>query len=90
MYLSFPYIYLLLSISTKRFIHIFFPALADALPLIGISPIYHMRDVRKNGHQDAWNTLLSAKKEGKPISTEDFDAILGSYAVYLLLPFPIF
>jgi len=55
-------------------------SLADALPLLGIAPIYHMRDVRKNSHQDAWDTLLSAKKAGKPITTEDFDAILGPYA----------
>jgi hypothetical protein len=67
----------------------FITALADALPLLGINPVYHMRDVRRNGHNEAWRILLQRKLDGHPITVEDFDAILGSYAVHPLpLSFP--
>jgi len=55
-------------------------SLSEALPLLGISPVYHMKDVRKNSHTDLWSSLFEAKQAGKPISTEQFDEILGSWA----------
>ncbi|PMD31541.1 hypothetical protein L207DRAFT_442099 [Hyaloscypha variabilis F] len=55
-------------------------SLADALPILGIKPIYHMRDVRKNEHNAAWQALLERKLAGDKITTEDFDAILGNFA----------
>ena len=43
-----------------------------------------MRDVRKNEHNAAWQALLERKLAGDKITTEDFDAILGNFAVHPL------
>jgi hypothetical protein len=58
-------------------------ALADALIEVGISPIYHMREVGKNKHQAFWIEALEAKYEGKgqPYGREQFDKILGDFEV---------
>lgn len=69
--------------------HPFLSALADALTLLGIKPVYHMRDVRKNDHTEAWQVLLARKIDGGPINVEDFDAIIGEYAVLSLFPYPL-
>ncbi|KAF5610085.1 nad dependent epimerase [Fusarium tjaetaba] len=48
-------------------------SLADALAILGISPIYHMREVDKNGHADVWTALLYEKfdNDGSPTPPED-------------------
>jgi Sulfotransferase domain len=54
---------------------------------LGISPIYHMREVSKNNHVELWIQALEAKfgKEGVPWTTKgDFDRILGHYEVSTL------
>lgn len=58
-------------------------ALADALTQLGISPIYHMREVGKNKHQAAWIEAIEAKYEGQgePYGREQFDKILGDFEV---------
>jgi Sulfotransferase domain len=66
----------------------FHAALADVLAILGISPVYHQREVRKNSHSEAWAELLSRKKAGRPITVEDFDTILGSFAVFPLIVLP--
>lgn len=64
-------------------------ALADALTILGIAPVYHMRDVGKNKHQDLWVEAIEAKFEGKgPAWTRDeFDRILSGYEVCYPHPF---
>jgi hypothetical protein len=44
-----------------------------------------MRDVRKNSHNEAWLSLLQRKTNGLPITVEDFDAIIGDYAIFPIL-----
>lgn len=62
-------------------------ALADALLDLGISPIYHMREVGKNGHAQFWIEALEAKFEGKEYALErqKFDRILAEYQASSLL-----
>lgn len=62
-------------------------ALADALADLGISPIYHMREVGKNGHAQFWIEALEAKFEGKEYALErqEFDQILAEYQASSLL-----
>ncbi|CAJ2506430.1 Uu.00g005600.m01.CDS01 [Anthostomella pinea] len=63
--------------------HNYTQAIADALQLLGIAPVYHMREVGKNNHQDLWVEALDAKFEGKgePFDRERFDQILGKYEI---------
>lgn len=58
-------------------------AIADGLALLGYGPIYHMREVGKNKHQQQWVAALEAKFEGKgkPFGREEFDALLGGCSV---------
>lgn len=51
--------------------------------LLGYSPIYHMRDVRKNGHEGHWVRAFEAIFEGKGqrIGRQDFDLFLGDWVV---------
>lgn len=58
-------------------------ALADALVQLGISPVYHMREVGKNKHQAAWVEAIEAKYEdkGEPYGREQFDKLLGAFEV---------
>jgi hypothetical protein len=59
-------------------------AIADALIKLGTSPVYHMREVDQNNHQDLWVEALEAKFESKgtPWSTqEDFDRVLKGFEV---------
>jgi sulfotransferase family protein len=54
---------------------------------LGISPLYHMREVDKNGHEDLWVEALEAKFENKgtPWTTQnDFDHILKDFEVIRL------
>lgn len=39
-------------------------ALAGALTLLGVSNVYHMREVGKNKHQDLWIQALEDNLEG--------------------------
>ncbi|ETS85787.1 hypothetical protein PFICI_03812 [Pestalotiopsis fici W106-1] len=56
-------------------------SIAEALIQLGISPIYHMREVGQNNHQAAWAEAMDAKFEGKgkPYGREEFDKILGDF-----------
>ncbi|KAI1096424.1 hypothetical protein F5B19DRAFT_146074 [Rostrohypoxylon terebratum] len=67
-------------------------SLADALERLGISPVYHMREVGKNKHQSLWIEALDAKFEdrGEPFNREKFDQILGSYEALSDYPAAIF
>lgn len=62
-------------------------ALADALSELGISPIYHMREVGKNGHAQFWIEALEAKYEGKEhaLDRNEFDKVLAEYQASSLL-----
>ena len=58
-------------------------ALADGLAILGYEPIYHMREVKKNGHVENWVKAFEVKFEGKgkPFGREEFDEFLGGWAV---------
>ncbi len=58
-------------------------ALADALGQLGVDPIYHMREVANNKHQDLWVEAIDAKFEGKGRvwGRQEFDQILAGYEV---------
>ncbi|KAK8081805.1 hypothetical protein PG996_000586 [Apiospora saccharicola] len=57
-------------------------SLAEALEQLGISPIYHMREVGKNQHALLWTEAIETKFEGGvPWGCEEFDRILGEYEV---------
>ena len=64
-------------------------AIADALQQLGISPVYHMREVSKNRHQALWIEALDAKFEGKGAAwkREDFEKILAGFEVGLFVAF---
>lgn len=51
--------------------------------VLGISPVYHMREVPKNQDQRKWISALQVKFEnaGETVGREQFDEILGSYQV---------
>ncbi|KAI1212959.1 uncharacterized protein F4807DRAFT_305828 [Annulohypoxylon truncatum] len=67
-------------------------SLADALERLGISPVYHMREVGKNKHQAFWIEALDAKFEGRgePFNREKFDQILRPYEALADYPAAIF
>ncbi|KAF4951372.1 hypothetical protein FGADI_7570 [Fusarium gaditjirri] len=56
-------------------------SLADALAILGISPIYHMREVGKNNHADLWTALIYEKfsTDGSPQPPSDLLTILSNY-----------
>ncbi|KAG4255673.1 hypothetical protein FPRO03_04622 [Fusarium proliferatum] len=56
-------------------------SLADALAILGISPIYHMREVGKNDHADLWTALLYEKfgTDGSSQPPNDLITILSNY-----------
>lgn len=58
-------------------------ALAEALSQLGISNVYHMREVGKNKHQDLWIQALEDNIEGKGPAwgREDFENILAGFEV---------
>lgn len=60
-----------------------FKALAEALMQLGISNVYHMREVGKNKHQDLWIQALEDNLEGKGHAwgREDFENILAGFEV---------
>ncbi|KAF5723494.1 hypothetical protein FMUND_1818 [Fusarium mundagurra] len=67
-------------------------SLADALAILGISPIYHMREVGKNNHADLWTALLYEKftKDGSPQPPGDLLKILSNYEGVADYPAAIF
>lgn len=67
-------------------------ALADALIQLGISPIYHMREVAKNKHQALWVEAIDSKFEGvrTPWKREDFEHILSGFEGVADYPAAIF
>ncbi|CAI4211901.1 unnamed protein product [Parascedosporium putredinis] len=67
-------------------------SLADALAILGIAPVYHMRDVGKNKHQDLWVEAIEAKFEGKGTAwtRDEFDRILSGYEAVADYPAAIF
>lgn len=66
--------------STNQWAH---QALAEALNQLGISEIYHMREVGKNKHQDLWIRALEDNLEGKGPAwgRDDFEKILAGFQV---------
>jgi len=50
---------------------------------LGLAPIYHMREVASNSHQDLWVQAMKAKFEpgGEPWGRKEFDQILAGYQV---------
>lgn len=60
-----------------------FTALADSLGQLGISPMYHMREVSENKHQGMWVQAIEAKFEnkGEGWGRQDFERILAGYEV---------
>jgi hypothetical protein len=51
--------------------------------MLGATPVYHMREVGKNSHQDLWIQALEAKFEGRGFvwGRNDFEKILAGYEV---------
>ncbi|KAH8594663.1 hypothetical protein B0O99DRAFT_687441 [Bisporella sp. PMI_857] len=67
-------------------------SLSDGLQTLGYSPIYHMREVKKHGHVDAWLAAFQAKFGGKgtPLGCQEFDDILGDWAGITDIPGALF
>ncbi|KAH7019479.1 hypothetical protein EDB80DRAFT_700928 [Ilyonectria destructans] len=67
-------------------------SLADALELLGISPVYHMREVGKNGHAGLWMAALEerTKPDGTPWTRAQFEQILGGFQAVADYPAAIF
>ncbi|KAK8124659.1 uncharacterized protein PG998_000418 [Apiospora kogelbergensis] len=64
-------------------------SLADALIHLGISPVYHMREVGKNQHAPMWAKAIEDKfEDGKPWGREEFDRVMGEYEGKGLADFP--
>ncbi|VTT59074.1 unnamed protein product [Fusarium fujikuroi] len=72
--------------------HVFDGTLADALAILGISPIYHMREVGKNNHADLWTALLYEKfgAYGSSLPPSDLITILSNYKGVADYPAAIF
>lgn len=53
---------------------------------LGQGPIYHMRHVNQNKHQQQWIAALEAKFEqrGPPFGRNEFEAFLGGFKVISL------
>ncbi|KAK5127182.1 hypothetical protein LTR85_008543 [Meristemomyces frigidus] len=70
-------------------------SIADAVEQLGYRPVYHMRDVAKNGHQEAWKRLLDKKFAGPTASSdevgaEELEQILSPYSALADFPATIF
>lgn len=67
-------------------------SLAEALNQLGISEIYHMREVGKNKHQDLWIRALEDNLEGKGPAwgRDDFEKILAGFQGAADFPAAIF
>ncbi|KAF5603308.1 hypothetical protein FPCIR_1504 [Fusarium pseudocircinatum] len=67
-------------------------SLADALAMLGISPIYHMREVGKNNHAGLWTALMYEKfdKDGSSQSMGDLVIVLSNYEGVADYPAAIF
>lgn len=59
--------------------------LRPRLVQLGVSPIYHMREVAKNKHQALWIEAVDAKFEGIGArwKRDDFERILAGFDVRL-------
>jgi len=55
--------------------------------MLGFGAIYHMREVRKNGHTAMWIAALEAKFEGKgkEFGKEEWDTLMGGFGVSRVL-----
>ncbi|OHE98432.1 hypothetical protein CORC01_06223 [Colletotrichum orchidophilum] len=75
-------------------------SLADALIILGISPVYHMREVAKNAHQDLWISALNenltpfttstANSPRNPWSKFQWDTLLSPYSAVSDFPPALF
>lgn len=67
-------------------------ALADALGHLGISPVYHMREVTRNTHALLWCRAMEAKFEADTSSWDrfKFDQLLSGYQALADYPASIF
>ncbi|KAL2272102.1 hypothetical protein FJTKL_08325 [Diaporthe vaccinii] len=67
-------------------------ALAEALTQLGISSVYHMREVGKIKHQDLWIQALEDNLEGKGPAwgRDDFENILAGFEGVADFPAAIF
>ncbi|KXH30156.1 hypothetical protein CSIM01_00870 [Colletotrichum simmondsii] len=58
-------------------------SLADALAILKIAPVYHMREVAKNTHQDLWIAAITdnlpISNPPNPWSKSQWDALLSPY-----------
>ncbi|KAH8808688.1 hypothetical protein F5884DRAFT_674934 [Xylogone sp. PMI_703] len=63
-------------------------SLADGLGVLGYGPIYHMREVHKNGHGKYWMKALEAhfERNSEPFGRKEFDEFLGNFAGVSDLP----
>ncbi|KAF9870574.1 hypothetical protein CkaCkLH20_11880 [Colletotrichum karsti] len=70
------------------------PALADALNHLGITPVYHMREVAPNAHQDLWIRAISdnlpPSSPPRPWTREQWDLLLPPYAAVSDFPPALF
>ncbi|KAH7175837.1 P-loop containing nucleoside triphosphate hydrolase protein [Dactylonectria macrodidyma] len=65
-------------------------SLADALEQLGISPVYHMREVGKQGHAELWMDALDAKTNNLPWTRAQFDQMLSGFQAAADYPAAIF
>lgn len=69
-------------------------ALADALAHLSISPVYHMREVSKNAHQDLWISAIADNLPGSapadPWPRDRWDALLSAFAAVSDFPASLF
>ncbi|KAK8056558.1 hypothetical protein PG993_001785 [Apiospora rasikravindrae] len=57
-------------------------AFAEALIYLGISPVYHVREVGKNQHAPLWTEAIEAIfEENMSWGREEFDSVMGEYEV---------
>jgi len=66
-------------------------SIATALETLGFTPIYHMKEVLKNNHQDAWLKAIEAKFEGKGAwGGEEWRNLLGDFEGVADIPAAMF
>ncbi|GKT40614.1 uncharacterized protein ColSpa_00795 [Colletotrichum spaethianum] len=69
-------------------------SLADALAHLSISPVYHMREVSKNAHQDLWISAIADNlppaSPPAPWSRSQWDALLSGFSAVSDFPPSLF
>jgi len=61
-------------------------SIATALETLGFTPIYHMKEIYQNKHQDSWIRAMEAKFEGKgEWGKEEWWGLLGGWEVSFLV-----